>query len=240
MARLWEILPDPELVLSLEPEELAGVVLEYLNDLPQDERGQLNRHNFSLPHTVPGYPQQYQKRISKALMEAWAWLDREGLIAPEPGGGEWIFVTRRGQRMKAAADLRAYQRAGLLPRQFLHPAVAGKVVAPFIRGDYEPAVFQAFKEVEVAVRKKSGLAATDIGVPLMRKAFDKDKGPLRDPGEPEGEREATAHLFAGAIGRYKNPGSHRDVTINDPGEAVRLLLLASQLLHIVDSRAVVT
>jgi hypothetical protein len=30
-ARIFDIMPDTELLLSLEPEELAGVVLEYLN-----------------------------------------------------------------------------------------------------------------------------------------------------------------------------------------------------------------
>ena len=95
--------------------------------------------------------------------------------------------------MRTAADLEAYRRAGLLPRQLLHPAIAGKVVALFIRGDYDTAVFQAFKEVEVAVRVKGKFAETDVGTKLMRKAFDKDTGPLRDPNaEDPGEREAMA------------------------------------------------
>jgi hypothetical protein len=71
----------------------------------------------------------------------------------------------------------------------------------------------------------------------MREAFDRHTGPLRDPNEPDPEREATAHFFAGAIGRYKNPQSHRDAPISDPTEAVELLLLASHLLRIVEVRA---
>src|SRR6266849_4203377 len=119
-----QLLPDPELLLSLEPEDLAGVVLDYLNSLSDEESGQLNRYNFSLPHTVAGYPPERYKEIGRALMEAWVWLEREGLLAPQPGSpGDWVFITRRGKQMKSASDLKAYRNAGLLPRQLLHPIV---------------------------------------------------------------------------------------------------------------------
>jgi len=100
---LYSMVPDPEALLALEPEELAGVLLEYLNSLSDGERGQLNRYNFSLAHTFEGYPHTYYERLSRAFMEAWVWAEREGFIAPRPGEqGDWVFITWRGRRIVSA------------------------------------------------------------------------------------------------------------------------------------------
>jgi phosphatidylserine/phosphatidylglycerophosphate/cardiolipin synthase-like enzyme len=69
----------------------------------------------------------------------------------------------------------------------------------------------------------------------MRKAFHEKTGPLTDQSLPTAEREGFSHLFAGAIGAFKNPHSHRKVVIDDLRAAQRQLLLASQLLYIVDA-----
>lgn len=237
--QLYDIFPDSDALLALEPEELAGVVLEYLNSLDDSTENQvLNRHNFSQPNTVEGYPADKKKEILKALMEAWVWLEREGLLAPRPGSMNegLVFITRRGQEIKNRNGFKQYRHSNLLPKHFLHPIIAQKVWSAFIRGEYDIAVFQAYKEVEVAVRDASGFAPTVIGVDLMRQAFHTNSGPLTNSNLPESERLALQHLFAGAIGSYKNPQSHRHVSITDPIEAVEMIILASHLLKIVDSR----
>ena len=65
------LVPDAEALLELEPEELAGVVMEHLNSLPASEQGQLNRYNFTLDHTVREYPQDQWVELTQALMEVW-------------------------------------------------------------------------------------------------------------------------------------------------------------------------
>jgi uncharacterized protein (TIGR02391 family) len=96
-------------------------------------------------------------------------------------------------------------------------------------------VRDAFTAVEIGVRDAGGFTVDDLGTDLMRKAFHEKTGRLTDQTLPKGERESFAHLFAGAIGAFKNPHSHRKVTINDLREAQRQVLQASHLLHIVDA-----
>jgi uncharacterized protein (TIGR02391 family) len=230
IGRVW-VTPEVE----MEPEELAPFILRYLQKQPSNS---INRYNFSLISDAGLYQRLGQKKAedyAKCLMEAWMYLEREGFIAPQPGQqGEWAFVTRRGQKVVEAQDFEAYRKGHLLPSEGLDPILVQKVKQSFVRGDYDTAVFQAFKEIEVRVRKKAKLKNTDIGVPLMRKAFNPKDGILRDKNADAGEQTARMELFAGAIGMYKNPSSHRDVTFNDPKEAADIIHMANQLLRILE------
>jgi hypothetical protein len=40
---LHAMIPDPEVLLAVEPEEIAGILLEYLNSLPENA-SELNRN----------------------------------------------------------------------------------------------------------------------------------------------------------------------------------------------------
>ncbi|MBZ5532074.1 MAG: TIGR02391 family protein [Acidobacteriia bacterium] len=238
MKSFAEMIPNPQDLLALETEELAGVLLEYMNSSGIIQLGRVQRLGLTgrTRDVLKGYDPKFHEQVRFALMEEWNWLTREVLIAPSPDTDiDTVFVTRRGQQLRDRTGFANYRKATLLPRTLLHPQIADKVYALFLRGEYDTAVFQAFKEVEVAVRTAAKLSASDIGVALMRKAFDVSAGPLTDASQLPAEREALSNLFAGAIGSYKNPHSHRKVTI-DAEEAIEMFILSSHLLRIYSSQ----
>jgi len=153
-----------------------------------------------------------------------------------PGSGEeWIVFSRRASRFESEVEIETFAIARMLRKESLHRLIAKSVWMAFMRGEFDVAVFQAIKAVETFVRETSGLVGLFV-VDLVRKAFDAKNGPLTDFSAETGEREARAHLFAGAIGSFKNPQSHRDVNINDPVEAVEIIMFANHLLRLVDAR----
>lgn len=93
----------------------------------------------------------------QACSEAWTWLRSKTLVANDLSqsyAAGWVFVTRRGGDVleRGLEFLRAVERLGV----GLHPAIDLRVRAQFERGDFETAVFVAFKEVEVRVRDAIG------------------------------------------------------------------------------------
>ena len=90
------------------------------------------------------------------------------------------------------------------------------------------------REVEIRIRKLAGYSDSEYGTPMVRRAFDVKDGPLSDLEQDGGEREATSHLFAGAVGLFKNPSSHREVDFDDPMLASEVILFADLLMRMLD------
>ncbi|XYJ92464.1 hypothetical protein AEMCBJ_33570 (plasmid) [Cupriavidus necator] len=174
MRELVTAIPDVEVLLELEPEELAAKVIFLLRARHEGtfHFGNLRMELGMLGHK--GYPQERLKEVDLALAEAFAWLEAQGLVVPAEGmsgSGGWRHLSRRAQRFENEAAFTGYRTARLLPRELLHPAIVTTVWLSFMRGAYATAVFEAMRAVEIAVREAAGFAQSEHGVPMARRSI---------------------------------------------------------------------
>lgn len=208
-------------------DRLGSLVLKHLV-----ETEQWNAYNFLNWASQRSVPADRVKLLSEALN----WLISKNLVArnaPYQSSSDSIFVTRLGHKVleEGLAPVRALERLDVE----LHPRL-GRIKTQFLLGEYELAAFAAMREVEIHVRELIAADQSLVGRKLMVSAF-REGGPLADGGLDKGERESIMNLFAGAIGTFKNPPSHRQVNYDDPTEASEVVLFADLLMRILDRAA---
>lgn len=243
MATFPQLIPEVDDLLAMHTEELAEYVLKLAAEHRQNGLIHLQAMQALVERRFPGehcYPPNREQEALGAIAEAWGWLQSNGVLIPDfgPNGSNgFVRLSRNGARMLEDDGFARFLQDVQFPKTLLHPKIANSVWGDLIRGELDTAVFKAFKAVEVAVRDLAeGVPPEKYGVDLVRLAFNPNNGPLANTDTPIAEREALANLFAGAIGSYKNPHSHRTVAITEPLEAQEQVLLASHLLRIVESR----
>src|SRR5262249_32263636 len=111
MYELAQAVPDADVLLALEPEEL-GAKLLFLLRRRKFQRDMFTSSNLfgelwprtSLPGQVMSYPREKYDAIELAWLEAWAWLEAQGLIVPagETNGRHgWRVLSRRARRFES-------------------------------------------------------------------------------------------------------------------------------------------
>jgi len=221
---------SPAQIRDLPTPELALVFLRQL----AESKDQINLGNELLNFRQEFAHLPDRKLLLERISDAFAWIESRGLLGRtevDPHGN-WGRLTTQGMELARENDALTKIHASERLAGNLDPVLEAKVRPLFGMGDFETACFAAMKEVEVAVRTAAGFDNSQIGVSMMRNAFNPETGPLRDKEAESGERVAAMELFAGAIGAFKNPPSHRTVDFDDPIEAAEIVQLADLLLKI--------
>lgn len=230
-------LPERYDLLRMDPKDVARILLR--------ELASLGRRAF-IPAEIAaalsdrGYDRD--EDVDRVLMEGFSYLEHYSLIVQEfrtySTSGVARQLSRQGEAIaRNPAQYDTFVTRFKDPRSLLHPTIVAEALPHFDRGpaDYDTAVFTAFKAIEVAVRAAAHEDASVVGVPLMNRSLG-PTGALCDPAAERGEQEGMRNLFAGAMGVYKNPPSHRNVGLDDARRVFHALCLASELLFIVDER----
>lgn len=116
----------------------------------------------------------------------------------------------------------------------IHPEIRSKCWNLYLSGNYDNAILNATKALEVAVRAKAHLPDDSVGAPLMAEAFKPDK-PLLRYSKTRAEQEGLMSLLRGIIQVFKNPQSHRFVGVQNKADCLGLLLVCSSLLYIIEN-----
>lgn len=148
-------------------------------------------------------------------------------------GEDVYFPTKTGFQFEEKEFEKVVKSWTITPSEYVHPDVMDKSFELLANRQFESAVLQAFKCIEICIRKKANLSQDDYGVKLIRKAFDPQNGALTNYSLPVSEREAMSNFIAGAYGVYKNPCSHRDVEM-EFYDAFERIVVASKILKIVE------
>ncbi|MFZ0963664.1 MAG: TIGR02391 family protein [Terriglobia bacterium] len=215
---------SPDEIRSLPIDRLGILVLKHLITT-----NEWNSHNF----LQSGRNQRLPESTLGCWSEGLNWLVSKNLVArgtPTNSDPNAIFITRLGKKVLEAGlePVRAAERLDVA----LHASLE-RVKSQFLLGEYELAAFAAMREVEIRVRELSCANSSLVGVKLMRKSFG-EGGKLADSELEPGERTGIMELFAGAIGTFKNPPSHRQVDYANPTEASEVVLLADLLMRVLD------
>jgi hypothetical protein len=127
---LSSLVPNAADLLALDVEQLGGVLLTHLKSYEGTsgntvyQNGQICQSNFlnSLSPTTGmaghGQKPEYgdkQPEVNGALMEAWNWLEREGLLIRDPRQpAPWFSISRRGEELlKQNARFEHWENLGL-------------------------------------------------------------------------------------------------------------------------------
>ena len=77
---MLELFPRPHDLLDLEPEDLAGLLIEAIPSVSKSEGFRIDDFIQQLSPSNGGYPHEFSRNVERALAEALSWLLHQGII----------------------------------------------------------------------------------------------------------------------------------------------------------------
>ena len=105
---LADVVPDGDVLVALEPEELGLRILQVLATWsPQIRQIRLGLFLNGALTGYSSYPRRDQ--IERAIGEAWAWLEGQGLLLQDPRymPGDMRVLSRKARRLAKESRMRA-------------------------------------------------------------------------------------------------------------------------------------
>ena len=211
-----ERFPTFEDIVASRPDDLGAEIVLDLQVRPKQ---------FFSPSNFPGDLARHYKgeaateKFASAVWEAIEWASRELLLVQRFGSmppSDALMLSRRGLEF-TRDDIERLRLERILPDFLLHDRIRKACIDIFNTGHHQAAVFEAFRELEVAIREAAGYTAEHHGRQMIMDASnEKSAGPLVDEAAPPSEQEAIRFLMAGSVGWFKNPRSHRSLELEDP------------------------
>ncbi len=119
----------------------------------------------------------------------------------------------------------------------IHPDIAKVSIMLFDNGHYSQATFEAFKYLDLHVKKLSGI--NESGVKLMMSAFSDTNPKIKltnlATASDTDEQNGFKFIFAGVMSAIRNPRGH-DITTDPIHRCLDHLSLASVLLRRLEER----
>jgi uncharacterized protein (TIGR02391 family) len=214
----------------------------FLRVLYECKYGTMQSYSWAVESIVPGWINRYfkisltndEKQICLQAVEE---LRTGGFLVKDATQMSDAFLVLTSEGKDLVEKQRDPDVHGIRLEQVVSDKeLLSQCLAPFDDGNYEAAIFQAYKHIEERVRRAAEATEKDIGVDLITKALHPQNGKLLLAGcKLPAEQEGAYNLFKGAIQFFKNPSSHRTVNYENRNIAIEIIVLAELLLGILST-----
>ena len=219
---------DHRIKLTVAPNsDIRVVASNPLSGLDWQLDGLLNGLNPGVLGTLDG--------ITAATLDPWSGLDWQPSRAipdVDPERLQTAEVSRRRERVPAVRH--HHDLLGSFDNQITFTGLVRCTRALFADGHYSVAVEKAFVYVENLVKQRSGLSSK-YGSNLMETVFSMHNPLISlNAGVTDSERDEQLgymEVFAGAMTGIRNPQAHAHDWIDEPKEALELLVFANLLVR---------